>query len=118
MNLFDLGRFKNIAMALAAFMLLISMLLAFNVSMSNRFNNDLSGIKHVAQQQMKPAVIVATSRQLDARLKMHEPISDAFTDLGASVAQLDQTITDLANEGKVTDDLNHTYYFPGVRDEP
>src|SRR4051812_20501896 len=81
MNLFDLGRFKNIAIGLAAFMLLISMLLAFNVSMSNVFNNDLSGGKYVAQLQMKPGVIVANSHALDARLKIHEPISDAFTDL-------------------------------------
>ncbi len=118
MKLFDLGRFKNIAMGLVAFMLLISILLAFNVSVSNRFNNDLSGIKYIAQQQMKPAVIVANSHELEARLKTHEPIGDSFTELGASVAALDQTITGLANEGTVVDDLNHTYYFSSVRDEP
>jgi len=118
MNLFDLGRFKNIAIGLAGFMLLISMLLAFNVSMSNRFNNDLSGIKYISQQQMKPAIIVADSHGLEARLKMHEPISDAFTELGASVTALDQTITNLANEGMVVDDQNRTFYFASVRDEP
>jgi len=118
MNLFDLGRFKNIAIGLAAFMLLISMLLAFNVSMSNVFNNDLSGGRYVAQLQIKPAMIVASSHALDARLKIHEPISDAFTELGASVASLDEAITSLANEGKITDDLNRTFYFSTVRDEP
>ena len=118
MNLFDLGRFKNIAIGLSVFMLLISVLLAFNVTMSNRFNNDLSGIKYIAQQQMKPAVIVANSHELSAHLKMHEPIAGSFTELGASVTALDQTITNLANEGIVVDDLNHTYYFPSVRDEP
>ena len=118
MKLFDLGRFKTIAIALSAFMLLISMLLAFNVSMSDRFNNDLSGIKYIAQQEMKPAVIVADSHELDAHLKMHEPIANSFTELGASVSESDQTITNLANEGIVVDDLNRTYYFPSVRDEP
>ncbi len=99
-------------------MLLISMLLAFNVSMSNRFSSDLSGIKYVAQQQTRPSVIIANSHELEARLKMHEPISDAFTELGATVTALDQTITNLANEGMVVDDLNHTYYFSTIRDEP
>ena len=118
MKLFDLGRYQTIAMGLAAFMLLISILLAFNVAVSNRFNNDLSGIKYIAQQQVAPAVIVANSHTLDARLKMHESAAEIFNDLRASVTTLDQTITSLANEGVVVDAENHAYHFASVQDEP
>lgn len=118
MKLFDLGRYKTIAMGLAAFMLLISALLAFNVAVSNRLSNDLSGIKSVAAQQSQPTVIVAHSHALDARLKTHDPVTDEFNALRAAVTDLDQTIAGLANDGSIVDANNRVYKFASLQDEP
>lgn len=117
MKLFDLGRYKTIAMGLAAFMLLISVLLAFNVAVSNRFSNDLLGIKYIAQQQTQPAVIVASTHALAARLKMHDPVADEFGQLRNAVTALDQTLASLANDGTVTDGQS-VYKFSSLQDEP
>jgi two-component system chemotaxis sensor kinase CheA len=118
MKLFDLGRYKSIAMGLAAFMLLISALLAFNVAVSNRFSNDLSGIKYIAQQQIEPAVIVANSHALAARLKTHDAVAEVFNDIRTAVTTFDQALSGLANDGTISDAQNRTYKFSSVQDEP
>ncbi|MGC3981521.1 MAG: ATP-binding protein [Steroidobacteraceae bacterium] len=118
MKFLDLGRYKGIAMGLAAFMLLIGMVLGFNMYMSQLFSNDLSGVKYLSQQQIQPAVIVANSRALAARLKTREPITDSFNALRNAVSSVDQTLASLANDGSIVDDQERTYSFSSMRDEP
>jgi two-component system, chemotaxis family, sensor kinase CheA len=118
MKFLDLGRYKSIAMGLAAFMLLIGLVLGFNMYMSQLFSNDLSGVKYLARQQIQPAVITANTHALAARLKTHEPIVDAFTELRSAANSVDQTLGSLANDGSITDDQGHLYSFASMRDEP
>jgi len=105
-------------MGLAAFMLLISVLLAFNVAVSNRFSNDLSGTKYIAQQQTQSAVILAHTHALSARLKTHDAVVDEFNGLRNAVTSLDQTLSGLANDGTILGEQNRTYKFSSVQDEP
>lgn len=118
MKFLDLGRYKSIAMGLAAFMLLIGMVLGFNMYMSQLFSNDLSGVKFLARQQLQPAVITANTHTLAARLKTHEAITDAFSELRNAANSVDQTLASLANDGSVTDDQGAIYSFSSMRDEP
>lgn len=105
-------------MGLAAFMLLIGLVLGFNMYMSQLFSNDLSGVKYLARQQIQPAVVTANSHAIAARLKTHEAISDAFNELRNAATSIDQTLSNLANDGSVTDDQGRVYGFSSMRDEP
>jgi two-component system, chemotaxis family, sensor kinase CheA len=118
MNIFDLGRYKPIALGFGAFTLLIGIVLGFNMYMSNLFSGDLSGVKYLSQQQIQPAVIVANSHALAARLKVREPVTDTFNELRNAVTSVDQTLTSLANDGTVSDANGRVYNFPSLRDEP
>ncbi len=118
MKFLDLGRYKSVAMGLAAFMLLIGMVLGFNMYMSQLFSKDLSGVKYLSRQQIQPAVIVANSHTVAARLKTHEDISDAFNEMRVATNSIDQTLGSLANDGTVTDDLGRIYSFSSMQDEP
>ncbi len=118
MNFLDLGRYKSIAMGLAAFMLLIGLVLGFNMYMSQLFSNDLSGVKYLARQQIQPAVITANTRALAARLKTHEPIAETFGELRNAANSVDQTLASLTNDGSITDDQGRIYAFSSMRDEP
>jgi two-component system, chemotaxis family, sensor kinase CheA len=118
MKFLDLGRYKSVAMGLAAFMLLIGMVLGFNMYMSQLFSNDLSGVKFLSRQQIQPSVVVANSRTIAARLKLHEPVADALADLRNAQNSVDQTLSSLANDGSVTSDDGRTYNFSSMRDEP
>ncbi len=118
MKFFDLGRYKPVAMGLAAFMLLIGLVLGFNMYMSQLISKDLSGVKYLARQQIQPAVVVANSHTMAARLKVHEPVTDAFTELRSAAMSIDQTLSSLANDGSITDDQNRIYTFANLRDEP
>ncbi len=118
MNIFDLGRYKPIALGFFAFTLMVGVVLGFNMYMSNLFTGDLSGVKYLSQQQAQPAVIVANTHTLAARLKTHEPVAEAFADLRNAVTGVDQTLTGLANNGTLTDNNGRIYSFPSLRDEP
>lgn len=118
MQFLDLGRYKPIALGFFGFTLLIGVVLGFNMYMSNLFSTDLSGVKYLAQQQVQPAVIVANSHAMAARLKTREPITDSFNSLRSAVTGIDQTLASLANDGSLTDAQNRTYYFSSMRSEP
>jgi HPt (histidine-containing phosphotransfer) domain-containing protein len=118
MKLLDLGRYKPIALGFFGFTLLIGLVLGFNMYMSNLFSTDLSGIKYLAQQQIQPAVIVANSHAMAARLKTREPIGESFNSLRTAVTSIDQTLSSLANDGSITDAQNRTYRFTSMRSEP
>ena len=118
MKLLDLGRYKPIAMGLAAFMLLIGLVLGFNMYMSQLISNDLSGVKYLARQEIQPAVVVANSHAMAARLKVHEPVTDTFNELRTAANSIEQTLSGLANDGSVTDDQNQVHTFSNLRDEP
>ncbi|MGD9841868.1 MAG: ATP-binding protein [Steroidobacteraceae bacterium] len=118
MKLLDLGRYKPVALGFFGFTLLIGVVLGFNMYMSNLFSTDLSGVKYLARQQVQPAVIVANSHAMAARLKLHEPITDSFSSLRAAVTSIDQTLSTLANDGSITDAQNRTYHFASMRSEP
>jgi HPt (histidine-containing phosphotransfer) domain-containing protein len=118
MKFLDLGRYKSVAIGLAAFMLLIGLVLGFNMYMSQLFSNDLSGVKYLSRQQVQPAVVVANSHAIAARLKSHESINDAFSDLRAAATDIDQTLNSLANTATVTDEQGRMYSFSSMHDEP
>ena len=118
MNIFDLGRYKPIALGFFAFTLLIGVVLGFNMYMSNLFSGDLSGVKYLSQQQNLPAVIVANTHTLAARLKTREAVTDSFAELRNSATSIDQTLNSLANDGTLTDEQGRVYSFPNMRDEP
>jgi len=118
MNFLDLGRYKPIAMGLAAFMLLIGLLLGFNMYMSQLFSTDLSGVKFLSQQQIQPAVITANAQAMAAQLKNHEPVTDTFNALRSAATSLDQTLASLTNDGSISDDQGQVYRFPSLRNDP
>lgn len=118
MNFLDLGRYKPIALGFLGFTLLIGVVLGFNMYMSNLFSTDLSGVKYLARQQMQPAVIVANSHAMAARLKIREPITDSFTSLRTAVTGIDESLSSLANDGSIRDEQGRTYRFSSTRSEP
>ncbi len=96
MGIFDFGKFNGIVRALAAFVLLVATVLAFNFSSANRFANNAPAIKQVAAQAAQPAYIDAATNALVARLENGEDIKPVLDELSNSRRWLDETMTALA----------------------
>src|SRR5215831_8272263 len=99
MGIFDFGKFNGIVRALAAFVLLVGTVLAFNFSSATRFANNAPAIKQVALQKAQPAYMNAAVQAIAARLEKGEDVTSQLEDLNRARVAFDETLAALAVGG-------------------
>jgi len=96
MGIFDLGRYKGIVFAITGFLLFTAMILAVNHSMIGKFDDNVSGVKFVSQQQAQPRLVHDSGIALANRLKAGEPIDADLEALRSAATKFDHNLGWLA----------------------
>jgi two-component system chemotaxis sensor kinase CheA len=96
MGIFDLGRYKGIVFAITGFLLFTAIILAVNHGMVGQFDDSVSGVKFLAQQQAQPRLVYDNGVALANRLAAGENIDEQLEALRSAATKFDHNLGWLA----------------------
>ncbi len=96
MGIFDLGRYKGIVFAITGFLLFTAIILAVNHGMVGQFDDSVSGVKFLSQQQAQPRLVYESGATLADRLQSGASIDAELEALRAAATKFDHNLGWLA----------------------